>query len=187
MHCEELDLPGLKLITPCIHEDERGYFFETWSDEAYRKLNIPQTSERFVQDNESLSALGVARGLHYQTHPFAQAKLVRVQRGKVIDIVLDLRLGSPGFGKYLMVELSSNSNEQLFIPTGFAHGFIALEPDTVFSYKTTAPYRKAHERGILLTDPELNIPNEQIRIISEKDLQLPIFAQYIADPVFFFN
>lgn len=187
MTFEELSLPGLKLITTTIHQDSRGYFLETWSDVAYRKLGIPQGQEDFVQDNESLSHIGVARGLHYQTPPFAQAKLVRVQNGKVIDIVLDLRVGSPGFGKYLMIELSSENKKQLFIPSGFAHGFIALEENTVFSYKTTAPYNKESEQGILLTDVQLNIPTDKIQIVSEKDLQLQTFGEYLADPCFFYT
>lgn len=181
-----MSLPGLKVITPTIHKDERGYFFETWNEAAYRNFNIPQGHECFVQDNESLSDIGVARGLHYQTPPFSQAKLVRVQHGKVIDIILDLRVGSPSFGKCLMIELSSENKKQLFIPEGFAHGFIALEKDTVFLYKTTALYSSAHERGILLTDPELRITVPKNIICSKKDRQLSTLREYCAQPDFFF-
>jgi dTDP-4-dehydrorhamnose 3,5-epimerase len=164
-------LEGVKrLQTPCFH-DERGYFMETFSQ---KNLNIS-----FCQDNLSFSKqAGTLRGLHFQTNPHAQGKLVSVPKGSILDVAVDLRRSSKTFGDYVTCILSADNKEQLFIPIGFAHGFITLEPDTLVAYKVTSFYSKEHDRGILWSDPDLNIPWPSFThppILSAKDLTLPRF------------
>lgn len=172
METETFFIEGLILLKPKVFTDERGYFFESFNEERYLAEGIP--ADMFVQDNLSKSKKGVLRGLHYQDDPMSQGKLVQVIQGKVLDVAVDIRKGSPTFGKHIVVPLSAENHHQLFIPSGFAHGFLALEDDTLFSYKVTAPYSKDHERGIRHDDPDIGIewPVGETLIISEKDRQL---------------
>jgi len=177
MEIEQTGLPGLVLLKPRAFKDHRGYFFEKYNQQTFNKLLGRQV--HFVQDNQSLSAKGVLRGLHYQIDPMAQAKLVSVLNGRVIDIVVDLRKGSPTFGQHYAVELNDQENNQLFVPRGFAHGFVALEENTRLFYKCDNFYDKDLERGIAWNDPALGfdwqLPPNQL-IISEKDQQHPVLA-----------
>ncbi len=168
-------IEGLLLIEPDVHADPRGYFFESYQYEKYREAGL---ANPFVQDNESKSGYGVIRGLHYQLEPYAQAKLVRVIRGRVYDVVVDLREGSPTFGKWLGFELTGKNKQQLFVPRGFAHGFAVLSNKVVLAYKCDRLYSREYERGISYRDPFLNIDwqiPENKQIVSEKDKQAPDF------------
>ncbi|HAA01453.1 MAG TPA: dTDP-4-dehydrorhamnose 3,5-epimerase [Flavobacteriales bacterium] len=161
-------LPGLFLLEPSVFGDERGYFFESWNHGKFCELI--QKEVHFVQDNQSLSGKGVVRGLHLQAPPFAQGKLVRVVRGTVLDIALDIRKNSPTYGKHFSAELSEKNHRMMWIPEGFAHGFSVLEDQTIFLYKCTNFYNKASEHCIRYNDSALNInwKTEQA-IVSEKD------------------
>lgn len=176
MQFNRTSIPDVILITPKIFQDERGYFAET-----FRKGLLSEFVGRdldFVQDNESLSHFGVLRGLHFQIPPFAQAKLVRVIQGEVLDIAVDIRKNSQTFGKYISAVLSEDNKHQLFIPEGFAHGFVSLSKKCVLSYKVTNYYNTASERGIHYKDPSIAIdwPIEESQLtISPKDLLLPLF------------
>jgi len=175
MHFLDTGFPGLQVIEPKVFEDERGYFYESYNARLYEDAGIDCD---FVQDNQSKSSYGVIRGLHYQLEPHAQAKLVRVISGEVLDVVLDLRKGSPRFGESFAVRLSADNKKQLFIPRGFAHGFSVLSDEAVFFYKCDGYYEKNSERGIRFDDPELNIDwmiPEGKRIVSEKDQKLPLY------------
>ena len=167
---------GLIIIEPRVFGDSRGYFFETWKKETYAEVGI--TCD-FVQDNESKSSYGVLRGLHWQATPYTQAKLVRVVSGSVLDVAVDIRKGSPTFGKYESVELSGENKRQLFIPRGFAHGFAVLSEEAVFVYKCDNIYMPSAERGMRFDDPALGI-DWQIKPdcwnLSEKDKKHPMFA-----------
>jgi dTDP-4-dehydrorhamnose 3,5-epimerase len=175
MKITEVNINGLKIIEPTIFEDERGLFFESYNQEKFVKAGI---TENFVQDNQSISNKGVLRGLHYQNGSHAQAKLVRVIKGSVLDIAVDLRKNSSTFGKHFALELSDKNNLMFFIPVGFAHGFIALEDQTTFFYKCSALYNKQAEAGIIWNDTNLNINWGDIKpIISEKDALLPAFNE----------
>lgn len=176
MNLKETKLEGCFIIEPKIFKDARGYFQETFNQHTFQQLTGETIN--FVQDNESKSSKGVLRGLHYQRGEHAQAKLVRVIKGKVLDIAVDLRKGSPTFGEHFSIELSEINKTQLFMPRGFAHGFVVLENDTIFSYKCDNFYNKASEGGIIYNDPTLNIDwlfPESEMIISEKDKELPTF------------
>lgn len=175
MKITETFIPGLIIIEPSVFNDERGYFFE-----SYNKIKYFQNGFdiEFIQDNESKSVKGVVRGLHYQLAPFAQSKLVRVVQGSVFDVAVDLRKGSPTFGKWFGLELNETDKKQLFIPRGFAHGFSVLSEKAVFSYKCDNIYNKESERSINCNDPFLNIDwkiNPTQQIISEKDKHAPFF------------
>lgn len=162
-------------MEPRVITDGRGYFMEVWKQEAFDQSVGKVT---FVQENESRSTKGVLRGLHYQKGDTAQAKLVRVVKGRVVDVAVDVRRSSPTFGRHVMVELSEENKRQLFIPRGFAHGFLVLSDEAVFVYKVDAPYSPATEGGIRWDDPDLNIewPVGELQVItSEKDLKLPSF------------
>ena len=162
-------LPGLVLIEPRVFTDERGYFFESWSQAKYDSLIGPVN---FIQDNESKSVKGTLRGLHYQREPFAQAKLVRVIEGRVFDVAVDIRPESDTYGKWYGVELSGDNKRQLYIPKGFAHGFLVLSDTAVFSYKVDAPWNKESEAAIRWNDPNVGIDwpmSEGELILSEKD------------------
>lgn len=176
MRVEETYLQGCFVISPNIIKDERGYFFESYNKNNFEK--ITGISVNFVQDNQSSSSRGVLRGLHYQTGAHAQAKLVRVIKGKVLDVCIDLRLDSKTFGKYFSIVLDEIDHKQLYIPRGFAHGFLVLEDDTVFSYKCDNYYEKSSENGILYNDAIINIdwnfPENEF-ILSDKDKNLPTF------------
>lgn len=170
------DLEGVVIIEPRVFGDERGYFFESWNQARMRENGLDID---FIQDNESMSSRGVLRGLHYQLPPYAQAKLIRVICGKVLDIAVDIRRGSPTFGKHVAIELSGENKRQVFIPRGFAHGFVALEEGTVFAYKCDRPYMPSHDRGINPRDPALGIDlgaDFEAFIISAKDLANPLLA-----------
>jgi dTDP-4-dehydrorhamnose 3,5-epimerase len=168
-------LPGVMIFEPAVYPDERGFFFESYNQRLFRTNQILND---FVQDNQSYSVYGVIRGLHYQREPHAQAKLVRVLQGKILDVVIDIRTGSPGFGKSYSVELSSENKKQIFIPKGFAHGFSVLSETAEISYKCDQFYNKQSEAGIVYNDPKFNIdwgiPAEKA-LISAKDLLLPRF------------
>lgn len=162
---------GPVLIEPKIFKDERGYFYESFNESEFKQQVADIT---FVQDNESKSNYGVLRGLHFQKPPYAQSKLVRVIKGAVLDIVVDIRKGSPTYGKWFSVYLSEENHRQFFVPQGFAHGFISLRDDTVFQYKCDNFYNPESEGGISFSDPSLGIPwgiwiPMQDLIISEKD------------------
>lgn len=162
-------IPGLKIIKPKVFEDARGSFFESFSKQIFANAGI---TDDFVQDNQSVSKSNVLRGLHFQAPPYAQAKLVRVTRGSVLDIALDIRKGSPTFGEYEAIVLSADNNLQFYIPTGFAHGFVSLEDNSIFQYKCSAYYNKASEGCILWNDPDLNIDwRVNNPLLSPKDLE----------------
>lgn len=172
----ETDIAGVKIIEPDIFRDARGYFCETYNAERYKAAGI--TAE-FIQDNESCSSRGVLRGLHWQAGAHCQAKLVRVIRGAVWDVAVDIRKGSPTFGKSVSCELTAENGRQFFIPRGFAHGFVVLEDNTLFSYKCDNLYCPASERGLKYDDPALGIvyPNPgRAFLLSEKDLKHPSLA-----------
>ena len=177
-------LPGVIVFEPVVFPDERGFFFETYNMQLFLSNNI---SNEFVQDNQSYSVYGVIRGLHYQKRPYAQAKLVRVLHGEILDVVLDLRVGSPGFGKTYDVRLSAENKKQIFVPKGFAHGFSVLSETAVISYKCDQFYNKQSEAGIRFNDTFLNI-NRQIphdkTLISEKDTHLPAFDPSVSDFIY---
>ncbi len=180
MKIQQTEIPDCYVIEPEIHKDHRGVFFESFNKaELEKQLGRPL---HFVQDNHSLSKKGVLRGLHFQAGEYAQAKLVRVVRGAVQDVVVDLRRNSPVYGRYLSMELSGTTGKMLYIPRGAAHGFLALEDQTVFLYKCDNYYHKASERGIIYNDPDLGIhwkcPKEQL-ILSEKDKRLSSFKEYM--------
>lgn len=162
-------IEGVVILEPEVFGDERGYFFESFSQREFEKKVCKTT---FVQDNESSSRYGVLRGLHFQKPPHEQAKLVRVVKGKVLDVVVDIRKGSPTFGQHISTELSGENKRQLFIPRGFAHGFAVLSDEAVFQYKCDRYYVRCSEGGILWNDPDLRIdwklPVEDV-ILSEKD------------------
>lgn len=172
------DIEGVVIVEPKVFGDERGYFMESFSErdfEAHTGLKV-----RFVQDNESCSKRGVLRGLHFQKEPYAQAKLVRVVRGRVLDVAVDIRPESPTFGKYVMTELSGDNHRQMFIPKGFAHGYVVLEDDTVFQYKCDEYYHPEAEGGIAWNDPQIGIEwcvEECDVILSEKDKNRPLLSE----------
>ena len=175
MEIIKTDIPDLLILKPRIFEDERGYFFESYNKEAFDKEGLEYN---FIQDNESKSSRGVIRGLHYQLAPYSQSKLVRVIKGRVLDVAVDLREGSPTFGKWYSVELSEENKLQFLVPRGFAHGFAVLEDDTIFSYKCDNLYNKESERGINYNDKKLKIDwgiNLDEAIISAKDKTNPCF------------
>ncbi len=174
MRIERLRLPGVLLITPARHGDDRGYFSETYSAPRLAEAGI---TAPFVQDNQSFSrALGTVRGLHCQLAPFAQGKLVRVLRGAIWDVAVDARGGSPTYGQHEAALLSAENGSQLWIPPGFLHGFCTTEPDTEIAYKVTGLYDRASERGVIWTDATLALPwpvAPQDAILSDKDRVLP--------------
>ena len=176
MEVIDTEIPGVKVVEPDFHRDSRGYFAETYNEERYVKVGI---DAKFVQDNESLSSRGVLRGLHWQAGEHAQAKLVRVVRGAVWDVAVDIRKGSPTFGRHVACELTAANGRQFFIPRGFAHGFVVLEDDTLFSYKCDNLYCKAAERGMKFDDPALGIEWPDLGappLLSEKDMRHPGLA-----------
>lgn len=185
MNIEKTALEGVIIVTPDVYTDERGMFMETFSEMRYREMLGLTPHENFIQDNLSVSKKGVLRGLHYQAPPMAQGKLVSVLRGSVLDVAVDIRTGSSTYGEHVVVELSVDNHRQLWIPRGFAHGFIALEDDTIFTYKCTNVYSREHERGIVWNDSALGIDwGEATPIVSEKDKQHPLFADIPKEFVF---
>lgn len=176
MNITKTDIQGLIIIEPQIFKDSRGAFFESWNAKKFKQLGI---SEDFVQDNQSVSSKGVLRGLHFQNPPYAQAKLVRVIKGSVLDVAVDLRKNSPTYGMHVSVILSEQNNKSFFIPKGFAHGFLSLEDNTVFNYKCSDYYNKESEGSLLWNDEDLKI-DWQIDnpLISEKDLKADLFKNF---------
>jgi dTDP-4-dehydrorhamnose 3,5-epimerase len=176
-----LAIDAVRLIRPRRIPDARGYFAETWNQRGFAEAGIDTA---FVQDNYSYSrAIGTVRGLHYQRQPRAQAKLVRVARGAIFDVAVDLRRGSPSFGKHVSVNLSAEDGSQLFLPVGFAHGFCTLEPDTEVAYKISEFYSPEHDTGILWNDPGLGIDwplGGTTPVLSDKDQKLPRLAEIAA-------
>lgn len=178
MKIKETPLKDCFVLSPTIFKDERGTFYETFNKQLFEQLSGQQVN--FVQDNQSTSTFGVLRGLHFQVGEKAQAKLVRVIQGRVLDIAVDLRKNSPTFGNHFSIELDDLSQEQLFVPRGFAHGFITLSNTSKFAYKCDNFYDKASERGIIYNDATLNLDwhlSEEDFIISEKDKLLPTFLE----------
>lgn len=172
----ETGIQGLFVFEPKVFPDSRGYFFESYNRNIFTEQGI---NIDFVQDNQSSSTYGVIRGLHFQLPPYAQSKLVRVLSGRILDVAVDIRRGSPTFGKHFAIELSAENKKQLFLPHGFAHGFSVLSETAEVLYKCDAFYNKQSESGIMFNDSELNIdwqiPSDQ-QVISEKDMNNPSFA-----------
>jgi dTDP-4-dehydrorhamnose 3,5-epimerase len=168
------DIPDVVIIEPKVFGDSRGYFLESYKKELLD--NFLDKEIKFVQDNESMSSYGVLRGLHFQIPPYSQSKLVKVSKGKILDVVVDIRKGSPTFGKHIAVELSAENKKQLFIPRGFAHGFIVLSDEAIFSYKVDNYYSFEHDRGIAFDDESLGIDwklDSTLFNLSDKDKKQP--------------
>jgi len=177
MNIIETALPGVLIVEPKVFGDARGYFFESWNQAAFEAVGI---TNKWVQDNESKSCHGVLRGLHYQAAPYTQAKIVRAIVGAVLDVAVDIRKGSPTFGKHVAVELSAENKRQLYIPRGFAHGFAVLSDEAVFAYKCDNPYAPAADRGVLFSDPAIGIDwriDVSKALLSEKDKKHPLLSQ----------
>ena len=175
MEITKTDIPNLLVITPKVFEDSRGYFFESYNSDIFEKFGLGQ---EWIQDNQSKSSYGVIRGLHYQLAPFSQSKLFRVISGRILDVALDIRRGSPTFGKHFTIELSDENKKQLLIPKGFAHGFSVLSDTAIVLYKCDALYKHEEERGILFNDPILGIDwqiPDNDAIVSAKDKIHPAF------------
>lgn len=180
MNFIETSIAGLFIIEPKIWTDERGYFYESYNEQLFEQAGI---KAHFVQDNQSLSHKGILRGLHAQKGDSAQGKLVRVARGRVLDIAVDIRKDSSTYGKHVSIELSEKNHRMLWMPPGFLHGFITLEDHTIFTYKVTRLYDRSAEIGVLWNDPDLGInwgmdPSELL--LSEKDKELPAFKNFIS-------
>lgn len=179
MTVTETKLKGCFIIEPRVFQDDRGYFFESYNQQTFNSLIGKPVN--FVQDNESFSSRGVIRGLHFQKGEFAQAKLVRVVKGAVLDVAVDIRTESPTFGQYVAIELTEENKKQLFVPRGFAHGFSVLSETAIFSYKCDNYYNKESELGIIYNDPSLNIDwkiNKEEEQLSDKDIILPTLNAY---------
>jgi len=180
MKITETSIDGLIIVEPKIFNDDRGYFYESYNKSKFKEIGIDAD---FVQDNQSLSQKGAIRGLHGQANPFAQGKLVRVIRGKVIDVAVDIRKGSATYGQHVSIELSEENKLLFWIPAGFLHGFATLEDNTIFTYKVNNFYDKASEIGVIWNDPSLSInwgisPEEAL--LSPKDEILPTFNSFIS-------
>jgi dTDP-4-dehydrorhamnose 3,5-epimerase len=177
-------LPGVIIFEPSVFPDGRGFFFESYNKQLFQANNIVN---EFVQDNQSFSVYGVIRGLHYQRIPYDQAKLVRVLQGRILDVIVDLRVGSPGFGKSLSIELTDENKKQIFIPKGFAHGFSVLSETATISYKCDQFYNKQSESGIRYNDESLGIdwqiPSDEVQV-SHKDTLMPVFDPQLSDFIY---
>ncbi len=185
------DLPGVVIVEPAVFGDDRGWFYESFNEARFHAslaaLGLP-APRAFVQDNHSCSGAGVLRGLHYQLPPHAQGKLVRVVKGAAFDVAVDIRSGSPTFGKWTGVHLDADNKRQLWVPEGFAHGFMALEADTHFLYKTTDVYAKACERSIRWDDPTLSVQwplpaDMSVPLLAPKDAEAPLLARAELPPL----
>ena len=180
MKITETAIQGLLIIEPRVFNDDRGYFYESYNKSKFTDLGIPT---EFVQDNQSFSQKGTLRGLHGQAAPFAQGKLVRVIKGRVIDVAVDIRKNSATYGQYISIELSEENKLQFWIPEGFLHGFVTLEDDTIFTYKVNNYYDKASEIGVKWNDPTLAINwqiDESEVLLSPKDEILPLFSSFVS-------
>ncbi|TVQ18510.1 MAG: dTDP-4-dehydrorhamnose 3,5-epimerase [Bacteroidetes bacterium] len=172
----ETGFKGLFAIEPAVFEDNRGYFFESWNKDKFSKAGL---NENFLQDNQSLSGANVLRGLHFQLPPWEQGKLVRVITGAVIDVVVDLRKAEPTFGQHFKYKITAAEKNMLWIPPGFAHGFLTLEENTIFFYKCTQVYNRESETSIAWFDPDLNIDwGTTEPLVSEKDKVAPLFRDF---------
>lgn len=170
------EIPDVLIIKPAVFKDDRGYFFESYNQDKFSAQGLDL---HFVQDNESKSQKGVLRGLHFQNPPYAQGKLVRVMKGAVIDVAVDIRKGSPWYGKWVSIELNEDNKFMYWIPEGFAHGFVTLTDNTVFFYKCTNVYNKASEGSVRWNDPDLNVQwGVNNPILSEKDKVSPLFKDF---------
>ncbi len=181
----ETGIPGLQVFEPHLLRDHRGYFYESYNERLFHDHGI---TDHFVQDNQARSGYGTIRGLHYQLNPMAQSKLVRVTEGSVLDVAVDLRTGSPTYGKAFSIVLSAEAKNQLYVPRGFAHGYSVLSETAEFLYKCDSFYSREHERGISFQDPALRIDwriPESKRLLSEKDLLHPVLEA--ADKNFIFT
>lgn len=175
MVVSEIEIEGLLIIAPKIYGDDRGYFFESFREDVLNSYGV----DKFVQDNQSLSSKGTLRGLHFQHHPHAQGKLVRVIKGSVLDVAVDIRKGSPTYGHHFAIELSEINNTMFYIPPGFAHGFLTLEDHTIFSYKCTNYYNKESEGAIRWNSPTLKIDWDIVQPnLSDKDKLAPLFKDF---------
>ena len=177
MEYKKTEIAGVFIIEPRVFSDARGYFMESWKEAEFNEHVGPV---KFIQDNESKSSYGVLRGLHYQKGAWSQAKLVRVIKGRVLDVAVDIRKSSPTFGQHVMVELSEDNKRQFFIPRGFAHGFLVLSEEAIFTYKVDNPYMPSEEAGIRWNDPALAIewPIDPAAVqTSEKDLKQPLLKE----------
>ncbi len=177
MEYKKTEIAGVFIIEPRVFSDARGYFMESWKEAEFNEHVGPV---KFIQDNESKSSYGVLRGLHYQKGAWSQAKLVRVIKGRVLDVAVDIRKSSPTFGQHVMVELSEDNKRQFFIPRGFAHGFLVLSQEAIFTYKVDNPYMPTEEAGIRWNDPALAIewPIDPAAVqTSEKDLKQPLLKE----------
>lgn len=171
-------MDGPLVLQPKVFYDERGYFYESYNADAFKNAGIPDV---FVQDNQSLSQKGALRGLHFQAPPYAQGKLVRVIKGAVYDVIVDVRKDSPTYGKHYGIELTEENFTMFWVPPGFAHGFVTLKDNTIFTYKCTNVYNKASEGGLLWSDPALGIDwNIESPIVSDKDKVLPNFENLVS-------
>ncbi len=172
------NIPDLVVFEPKIWRDDRGYFYESYNEATFKAAGI---TNKFVQDNQALSTFGVLRGLHYQLPPYTQAKLVRVIQGEVLDVAVDIREGSPTYGQSFSIRLSAANNKQLFVPKGFAHGYVVLSDTAIFAYKCDDLYAKSHDAGVYFNDPQFKI-DWQIdldkAILSEKDKVQPKFGEH---------
>ena len=175
MEVRDTPFNGLKVVQPKVWGDARGYFFESYSHAAFEAAGLPTD---FVQDNQSLSAAGILRGLHYQKPPYAQGKLVRVIKGSVLDVVVDLRRTEPTYGQHFAIELNEENKTMLWVPPGFAHGFLTKANDTIFVYKVTGLYNKESEGGLLWNDPALGIDwGIKNPLLSDKDRVQPLLSE----------
>ncbi len=177
MNVVATDIPEVLIFEPKVFGDHRGYFFESFRNDVFEK-HVGKVN--FVQDNQSKSSYGVLRGLHYQKAPYTQSKLVRCIEGEVLDVAVDVRLGSPTYGKHVAVLLSAENHRQLWVPQGFAHGFIVLSETAVFAYKCDNYYAPEYDAGVKFDDPALNIDwkvSQELLKLSEKDLKQPLFAE----------
>jgi dTDP-4-dehydrorhamnose 3,5-epimerase len=184
INIKETDIPGLLIMEPVIFEDQRGYFYESYNERAYREQGL---DFRFVQDNESRSVRNVIRGLHYQAVPYAQTKLLRVLEGAILDVVLDMRKGSPSFGKWSGIEVSAENKLQVLIPKGCAHGFRVLSENATVFYKCDEFYFPGAERGVLYSDQTIGIEwgmDLQKAIVSQKDRNAPAFSDARSNFIF---
>ncbi|PKP53032.1 MAG: dTDP-4-dehydrorhamnose 3,5-epimerase [Bacteroidetes bacterium HGW-Bacteroidetes-1] len=178
MEIIETKISDLLIVKPVVFEDNRGYFFESYNKDKFSQHGI---DHNFIQDNESKSVKGVLRGLHFQAPPYAQGKLVRVMKGAVLDVAVDIRKNSPTYGEWASILLTESNKWMYWVPPGFAHGFVTMEDNTVFFYKCTNLYNKASEGSIRWNDPDLNIDwGIESPVLSEKDQHAPLFRDFIS-------
>jgi len=184
MNSEETELKGVLILKPDVYGDDRGFFFESYNEQRFSEFRIPNN---FVQDNISKSKKGTIRGLHYQVGDYAQGKLCEVLLGKVLDVAVDIRKGSPTYGKYTTAELSDENHYLIWIPEGFAHGFAVLSTEAIFHYKCTQFYSKSHERALNYADPELAIDWRVTNpLVSDKDRSAKFFKD-IGEDIFYYD